>query len=819
MNKKLVSMSAVSLVLSMPIAGVSYAEEAPIVAPAATSDSTVAVEAVTPKVEVSSEVTKPNAHQTLSDVVVSASKISQSSVDAPANVGVFTAKKLEKTNSPRVGDALLAKVPGLFMRGGALGSGRPGTTAITSLRGQNGGAAVLVDGMNMADAYSGAINWSMVSIEDVGRIEVVPGAGSSLYGAGATAGVINITTKSPTKKEITFKEGFGFGDAAGQYSNAQYRNKFENGLGVSFGVGQESRDGYAFEYVTKTPTNPTTASPMPANAIPVAGAIPTTTTKGVPTYIVGEKGKNGYKVQNINVKVFYDLTPTSKINGGIFYTEGNSIFSNGKSYLTNAATGQEIPLSNVAATNININGLKSTVKEGDFYSGLPSGNNALRAFAGYETDVLGDNKLNVNVGSIKRQNWTTSASASATATTGVGTQTYSPKSITSNLMAQLTRPLSDSQLLVIGFSTELSEFAQRKYFLSNWTNKDSSRKLIDQLDAKSMNNSLFLQDQVAIGDALTLYVGGRFDAWKASADSYKPAVAASAAVAGTTTSPAVAAVAASNEQAIHYSERSSSAFSPKISAVYKVSEGFSIKSSLGQAFNAPSNYDLFNNPAWSGTSMSNPNPDLKPEKATSLDLGTEYLFDDGGNIKVATYVTETKDLVYSTITPVTPYLDPISNQTISQISQKKNTAKALAKGVELSGEYPLLNWLVISGTYAYTDAKIVSDPLNPTSEGKRMINVPKDMASVALDAEFGDWSGVLSARYVGEQFTNSDNSDVVKGVWAGYSKYSLFNLKTSYRLTHNLKASLAVDNLGDKLYYDYYRMPGRTTTLELAGSF
>src|SRR5574340_1006683 len=797
-----------------------YAEEDAQVAPAApTADAQAvtavneagALQAATPE----SGAAKTDSPQMLRDAVISASNISQSSVAAPANVSVFSAEKLETTNSPRLGDALLAKVPGLFVGGGALGSGRPGTTAARSFRGQYNGVAVLVDGMNMADAYSGAINWSMVLMDEVDRIEVVPGAGSSLYGTGATAGVINIMTKAPTKKEVVFKESFGFGDSAGQYTGAQYRNKFENGLAVGFGVSQNTYDGYAFEYVTKTPT----AGTAPAGAVTVNGAIPTTTTKGVPTYIVGEKGKNGYKQQNINSKFYFDLTPSSKINAGFSYTENNSIFTNGKSYLTDATTGKEIPLSNVASTKVIIDGKNTTVTENNFYSGLPSGNNSLRIFAGYEGEVLGDGKLNLNVGSIQRQNWSTAASAAATLMTGVGTLTMSPKSDTTNVTAQLTRPLGNSQLLVAGVSTELADFAQRKYFVANWTNMDSARTLINQLDAKSTNNSVFVQDQVAAGDALTIYVSGRYDTWRASGVAYTPAVAASPAVPGTTTNPAIAAVLASPEQTINFSERTASAFSPKLSAVYKLSDSFSLKSSLGTAFNAPRNYDLFANPAWTGASMSLPNPDLQPEKARSFDIGTEYASSQGGNVKVSGYITKTTDLIYTATTPVTPYFDPISNQTITQTAQKFNTGSALARGIELAGEYPVWNWLAISASYSYTDSRVTADSRTPAIVGKRVIYVPKNMASVALDAQQGHWSGVLSARYVGEQFSNADNSDVVKGVWGGYSKYAVANMKVVCRLAPNLKASLVVDNLTNRVYYEYYRMPGRGVTLELAGNF
>jgi iron complex outermembrane receptor protein len=59
----------------------------------------------------------------------------------------------------------------------------------------------------------------------------------------------------------------------------------------------------------------------------------------------------------------------------------------------------------------------------------------------------------------------------------------------------------------------------------------------------------------------------------------------------------------------------------------------------------------------------------------------------------------------------------------------------------------------------------------------------------------------------------------VKGVWTGYSKYYVSDLKVGYRYSKELKISLMVDNVFDEEYYEYYRMPGRGATLQLSGTF
>jgi iron complex outermembrane receptor protein len=258
--------------------------------------------------------------------------------------------------------------------------------------------------------------------------------------------------------------------------------------------------------------------------------------------------------------------------------------------------------------------------------------------------------------------------------------------------------------------------------------------------------------------------------------------------------------------------------------VYLLSDRLSVKSSIGTGFRAPTNYYLFANPTFSGAAAPNgkmiySNPNLKPEKALAFDLGTEYHFAGGGSAKATFFITKTTDLIYQKVTKVPTYTDPVINKVIDYEARQENTGSALARGIELAGEYPLMSWLSVRGSYAYTDSRITSDLTNTGMVGKRVTNVPKNMATLVLEASKGSWAGVLSARYVGEQFSNNDNSDVVKDVWTGYSKYTVVDLKASYRITKNLKASLMVDNLFDREYYEYYRMPGRGATVEIAGTF
>ncbi len=142
---------------------------------------------------------------TMTEMVVTATKTAKIVSEAPATVTVVTAKEIENKNAHRIDEAL-AGAPGVFIR--SLGGEQPSNylNQIT-LRGIPGyyRTGVMVDGVSINNAFSGGVNMSIVPVDDIQQIEVVPGPFSSLYGGAGMAGVVNIITKVPEKREISIK--------------------------------------------------------------------------------------------------------------------------------------------------------------------------------------------------------------------------------------------------------------------------------------------------------------------------------------------------------------------------------------------------------------------------------------------------------------------------------------------------------------------------------------------------------------------------------------------------------------------------------------
>lgn len=803
-SKKIFARSLLSLFVMQAV----YAEEtiAPVESPVSVS---VPEQEVAPIATVETAAVahgSSDATLSLGDVVVSASKIAQSTKEAPANVTVLNAKKLEAGNNFVLGDALTAKVPSLYLRGGAVDGGRAGATMQSSFRGQGlNRNLLLVDGQSMTDAFSGQINFSAISLNDVERLEVIPGVGSALYGSAALGGVISVVTKAPTKREFTIKATKGFSDGARKKLDVGYRDKFENGFGVVMNASQDERDGYADQFVTL-------ANPV---GVPVAGAKvvtglqPTTTTRGAPTNIIGDKGLNASRALNANLKLFYDVTTATKVYAGVAYTQDTNINTPYHVYLIDSATGKPLvlPSSNTLPTNLNINGKKSSLKESAFFGTNPGGRSALRTSAGIDTEIFDDYKLKVNIGKIDHGNWSTGAASTTTntMTTGAGTLSDSPSTVLSG-STELSFGATANQFIVTGVAFEQDSLSQKKYTVSNWTDMNSKTAVKTSANGISTTTSLFLQDQIAATEVLTIYAGGRYDAWRSSGysrDFVTPA------------------------NNVSNPNRTASSFNPKLAGVYKLTEAVSLKGSLGTGFRAPNNYEMYANPTFSGAAAPNgklilANPNLKPETAQAWDMGAEMDLSRGGAVKVSYYQTKMKDMIYQKVTAVTPYILPGTVSQVNFTGQQDNVASALIRGVELSGETPITHWLAVSASYTYTNAKITGDNgTNSGMVGKRVSNVPQNMASLGFDAKFGDFSIATSSRYTANTWGSADNlnTDVVKNVWTGYSDYWLSDMKVAYKIDKNFKATLAIGNVFDKKYFAYYAMPGRSATVDLSATF
>jgi hemoglobin/transferrin/lactoferrin receptor protein len=127
----------------------------------------------------------------LNEVIVSTNRIESYLRNSPYSEMLVDKKQIESKPFESLSD-VLGEEPGIsLLRDGIWGT----EVSIRGLNREN--IVTLIDGNRIATSTDIAARLSMINLNDIDRVEVIKGASSSIYGSGATGGIINIITKSP----------------------------------------------------------------------------------------------------------------------------------------------------------------------------------------------------------------------------------------------------------------------------------------------------------------------------------------------------------------------------------------------------------------------------------------------------------------------------------------------------------------------------------------------------------------------------------------------------------------------------------------------
>ena len=127
------------------------------------------------------------------EVVVSATRLPTAAAEVASSISVVTGAEIEQRQERSLADAL-RDLPGLYIAE----SGGAGHSSRLFMRGtESRHTLVLIDGIEIQDPSSpdGAFEFQHLLTGDVERVEVLRGPQSTLYGASAIGGVVNIITR------------------------------------------------------------------------------------------------------------------------------------------------------------------------------------------------------------------------------------------------------------------------------------------------------------------------------------------------------------------------------------------------------------------------------------------------------------------------------------------------------------------------------------------------------------------------------------------------------------------------------------------------
>ncbi|WPR73038.1 TonB-dependent receptor plug domain-containing protein [Flavobacterium sp. NG2] len=138
----------------------------------------------------------------LNEVVISDSKFALPKEKSGKVIVKITAEDLAKREGQSLA-TVLSSVAGVEINGNQSNAGRNLGVYIRGSRTRQ--TLILIDGVPVSDASGINLEYDLrlLPVEQVESVEIMKGASSTLYGSGAAAGVINITLKKGTKKDIS----------------------------------------------------------------------------------------------------------------------------------------------------------------------------------------------------------------------------------------------------------------------------------------------------------------------------------------------------------------------------------------------------------------------------------------------------------------------------------------------------------------------------------------------------------------------------------------------------------------------------------------
>lgn len=629
----------------------------------------------------------------LDTVIVTATRTSENIKNVPANVTVITAKDLEKKQIFSVREALQNEV-GFYL------SPTAETKNGLSLRGFSGqDILVLYDGQQINSAFDGSIAWDSIPLNKIERIEIVRGAGSSLYGGHAVAGVINIIPKeSSGETNVDMNVSFG--------SN----NTWNRGISIdgavnddlSFNIGYQKRSTQGYRGYYKTVSGKTTGSSSATADLPMLGS---------GQYVIGGRGEKSKISEDYFVDFTYDIDDNRSVKYSYTHNNYNYAYNNPFIYIYDSVGNQIFK-----GTILTQDGKYVTIKPSDYLGYIGEREQDIHKI-NYRDD---ENQIKIGIGmtDLKKEGYS-SADSSATSTDwdGKGSLASYP-SKNYNFDFQKTWEF-DKHNVIAGFAWMKEKMTYTSYSLTNWNDWNSISSLSSINSGSTHTFALFAQDQYTLSEQWKVYTGVRFDQYKKEGGySYL----------------------ASGNSRQDFSSKSFSEVSPKIAFEYTADDRTTYFTSYGHSFNPPSIYKLYRR---AGTSMSSvqANPDLEPETSNTFELGMKRDLDDNTSLGITLFHVKTKD--------------KIALATKNGVKAYYNLDNATAKGVELELKHKLNdNW---SSYFNYTYERGENESNDQTT---RNWDIPRHLLHAGVDYTYGKANWGLDAQYVSER--QSPDADTVE---------------------------------------------------------
>lgn len=341
--------------------------------------------------------------------------------------------------------------------------------------------------------------------------------------------------------------------------------------------------------------------------------------------------------------------------------------------------------------------------------------------------------------------------------------------------------------VAFGYHYDQHNLNDRTYTNTDWL-AGNATAIIAGSTGKTETQGLYVQDAIQMGQGMKLTLGLRHEQWRAFN--------------GTLTNAVPTTVA--------YPERKENFISPKFSLSWVAAEDWLLRGSLSRSARFPTVTELFQG-SITGTSITNNDPDLKPEKILATELAAERDLGGAGNLRISLF----QDYV-------TDYLTRQTNTTVvPSVTNIQNVDKVRIRGVETSAQRrnAFMQGLDLTGSVTFADSAILANAKSPATVGKKMLRIPDWRGTLAATWRPDDkMDFTLAGRYSGRQFNQLDNSDTNPDVYGGASRFFVMDAKVNYHFDKRLSMSVGVDNLNNEKYYAAHPYTQRAWIVQVKGS-
>lgn len=736
-------------------------------------------------------------------------------VNIPATVESATREQIERSVNVTDSSDALKHFPSLLVRKRYIGDYNH---AILSSRasgtGNSARSAVYVDGLLLSNFLGNGISglsfpprWSMVSPEEIERVDVLYGPFSAAYSGNSVGAVVEYSTRMPERFEAHGMVGLSSQPFSLYGTQATYRS-WQASASVGNRVGDWSWRLHAQH--TDSQSQPLTfatraQSAGTATSAPdtVQGAIASRSPTGAPIWLLASGTQMNTQQEQLKLRVAHDLTPALRASytlgvwqldaqgrsssylstpGGAPFTGGAFVLG-GRSF---SGTGTSAPLGG---------GDLPSTQEAQLHvlQGLSLKSRTRGAFD-WEATV----SRYAYVQDERRQNGASNTPPAALSG-GPGTVSSGEGSGWTTLALKgIWRPEG-----VQGRHVWEAGVQQDRYVLrfvgqntGDWL-RGAPTSLASEVGGTSTLQSLWLQDTWTLAPGWKAVIGGRQEHWQ-------------------TEDGRTRILAGSTPVDARWAGRDESYFSPKAALSWQWRADTVLKAAVGRAVRMPTLGELYGATSTTNSRFIN-DPGLRPEKSWTGELSAER---DWGRsqLRLTLFAERTRDGLFTQSTT-----DP---QVSGLVTRVQNVGRIDTVGQELawSSEGVGSPALDLQGSLTHAESVIeenagfVDRPGDTL--GKRQPNVPRWRASLQATWRFEPrWSAVLALRHSGTQYRTLNNSDVNGDAYTGVSRFTVLDLRLRHILSPTTQLFFGVDNLNNQRYWNFHPYPQRSYFLQARMGF